>query len=151
MKPIEIQFSPANPDIIQNFVELEEFYPPLHESENDYPSVKAWLKQIRLEGFSEEMMKEIILYYFRLIKKEKYEESAQLILVSCATHHDNACYILARELFRGLLFEANPSASFGMFSTLARGGHAEALCDLALFLQKWNYRKKEQIPRQKTL
>jgi len=79
------------------------------------------------------MMQEILVYCFKLIKKGKYEESAQLILVSSATEDDNACYVLARELFKGILFASNPTASFGLFSNSARNGNAEALCDLALF------------------
>jgi TPR repeat protein len=79
------------------------------------------------------MMQEILRYCFKLIQKGKYEESAQLLLISCATQDDSACYVLARELFKGILFEPNPTASFGMFSNSARNGNAEALCDLALF------------------
>jgi len=126
-------FTPPNPNIIQDFVEIQEFYPPLNESRKDYSSIKAWLKIIRTEGFDENMMQEILRYCFKLIEKEKYEESAQLMLVSCATQNDSACYVLARELFKGRLFTSNPTASFGLFSNSARNGNAEALCDLALF------------------
>lgn len=133
MNIIQPNFTPPNPDIIQSFVEMQEFYPPLNETLTDYPAVKAWLKVIRTEGFDKEMMQEILLYCFKLMKKGKYEESAQLMLVSCATEDDNACYILARELFKGTLFASNPTASFGLFSNSARNGNAEALCDLALF------------------
>lgn len=126
-------FTSKNPDIIQSFVNLQEFYPPLEESDNDYPSVKAWLKIIRTEGFDDKMMQEVLLFCVSLIENKKYEEASLLLLVSCATHNDSACYILAREIFKGKLFKANPSASFGMFSHSANNGNAQALCDLALF------------------
>lgn len=126
-------FTPANPDIIQDFVNLQEFYPPLDESNNDYPTVKAWLKIIRTDGFDEKMMQEMLRFCFKLIETNKSEEASLLLLVSCASQDDTACYVLARELFKGKLFRPNLSASFGMFSNAARNGNAEALCDLALF------------------
>jgi len=126
-------FTPANPNIIQDFVNLQEFYPPLYESESDYPTVKAWLKIIRTQGFDEKMMEDILKFSLRLIQKEKYEEASLLLLVSCATQNDGACYLLAREIFKGKLFRANPSASFGLLANSARNGNAEALCDLAFF------------------
>jgi TPR repeat protein len=130
---MNINFTPPNPDIIQDFVNLQEFYPPLYGSDSDYPTVKAWLKILRIEGFDEKMMQEMLHFCLALIKKEQYSEASLLLLVSSATRNDNACYILAREIFKGKLFTANPSASFGMFSYSARNGNAEALCDLAFF------------------
>jgi len=138
-------FTPPNPDIIQDFVNLQEFYPPLYESETDYPTVKAWLKIIRTQGFDEKMMRQILRFCFRLIKKAKYEEASLLLLVSSATGDDAAYYILARELFKGKIFTANPSASFGMFTQAARNGNAEALCDLAFF-----YKNGISIDKNKT-
>jgi len=126
-------FTSKNPNIIQSFVNLQEFYPPLEESTHDYSSVKAWIKVIRTEGFDEKMMREVLLFCFTLIEKGKYGEASLLLLLSCATENDSACYVLARELYKGKLFTANPSASFGLFSNSARKGNAEALCDMALF------------------
>ena len=137
-------FTPANPDIIQTFVEMQESYPPLYESENDYPSVKAWLKIIRTQGFSSDMMQEVLGYCFKLIKSGKYEESAQLILVSCATRNDNACHVLGRELFKGKLFATNTAASFGLLLNSAQNGNAEAICDLALFYKNGINAKKNK-------
>jgi len=133
MNTIQANFIPPKPDIIQAFVDMQEFYPPSYQSNTDYPTVKAWLKVIRTEGFDETMMQEILIYCFKLIKKKKYEEAAQLILVSSATENDSASYVLARELFKGIIFAPNLPASFGLLSNLAQKGKAEALCDLALF------------------
>lgn len=123
----------ANPDIIQSFVDIQELYNPLQDSQTDYPTVKAWLKQIRTEGFTDDMMQEILAYIYKLSKKDKPEEAALLLLVSSATQNSAANYVLARELFKGVLFQANKPAAFGIFLALAREGHLEALCDVALF------------------
>jgi hypothetical protein len=66
---MNINFTPPNPDIIQDFVNLQEFYPPLYESFTDYPTVKTWLKIIRTKGFDEKMMQEMLRFCFTLIKK----------------------------------------------------------------------------------
>ncbi|MDQ7085257.1 MAG: hypothetical protein Q9M36_10165 [Sulfurovum sp.] len=126
-------FTPANPEIIQSFVNLQEFYPPTKETDSNYATVQAWIKIIRTQGFDDAMMEEMMVFCLNLINKGKDEEASLLLLVSCATHNDSACYILARELFKGKLFTANPTASFGMFSHSAQNGNAEALCDMALF------------------
>ncbi len=122
-----------HPNIIQDFVDIQECYTPLYTSQIDYPAVKAWLKQIRIEGFSNNMMDEILQYIYTLLQKEKYEEATLLLLISAATEHDEANYILARELFKGDLFEVNEATAFGIFSTLSSKGHIEALCDMAHF------------------
>ena len=120
-------------NIIPKFIELQELYPPLLESGKDYSTVKGWLKQIRTEGYTPDMMQEILHYILTLIEKEKWEEASLLLLVSSATQESDAYYFLGRELYKGILFKENKLASFGIFSALAEEGHAEALCDLALF------------------
>jgi len=41
MNTIQPNFTPPKPDIIQSFVEMQDFYPPLNESQSDYPSDDA--------------------------------------------------------------------------------------------------------------
>jgi TPR repeat protein len=120
-------------DIIQDFIDLQEFYPPLHDTQSDFPSVKAWLKHIRFSQFTETMMLKIMQYIFNLKRVEKYEEAAQLLLVCAATKDIFANYVLARELHIGELFTKNSSASFGLLMALEEERHPEAICDLAYF------------------
>ncbi|MEA1953339.1 MAG: hypothetical protein U9O24_03005 [Campylobacterota bacterium] len=123
----------VHPDIIQSFVDIQERYTSLYTNQTDYPTVKAWLKQIRTEGFNNNMMNEILQYIYKLLQKNQKEEATLLLLVSAATEDDKANYILARELFKGELFELNEAAAFGIFTTLSNKGDAQALCDIALF------------------
>jgi TPR repeat protein len=124
---------PANANIIQGFVELQESFPPLHNSYQDISTVKAWLKHIKNLGFTDEMMQEVIVYFYKLKNQQKYEEASQMLLVSAATEHELASFILARELVLGQLFEKNEAAAFGMLNTLAEHEHLDSICDLAYF------------------
>ncbi len=123
----------SHPTIIQDFINMQECYTPLYTNEKDYPSVKAWLKQIRTEGFTNLMMDEILRYIYKLLQKGQCEEATLLLLVSSATEHDEANYILAREIYKSELFETNEAAAFGLISTLASRGHPQALCDMGYF------------------
>jgi len=142
----QTQQTPYNsyPNIIQDFVDMQECYSPLYTDEKDYPSVKAWLKQIRTEGFTNPMMDEILRYIYKLLQKEQREEATLLLLISSATEHDEANYILARELYKGELFEANKAAAFGIFSTLSSRGHPQALCDMGYFYKNGIMVKKDK-------
>ena len=124
---------PANTDIIQSFVNIQESYPPLFDSYIDYPTVKAWLKQIRTEGFDHSMITEIIAYIYRLKNTNREAEASLLLLVSASTEDKDALYVLARELFKGTLFQTNYAAAFGIFTSLCKRGHPQATCDVALF------------------
>lgn len=120
-------------DIIPKFISLQETYPSLIQTQIDYPSVKAWLRVIKNDGYDFMMMREIIEYIFRLLCKEKIEEATLLLLVSSATNDDLPMYILGRELYKGELFCENKIASFGIFTALMERDYAEAICDLAQF------------------
>ena len=122
-----------NSEIIQDFIILEETYPSIYDSEEDYTSVKAWLQHIKISGFNNKMMQEIIKYIYNLKEKNRYSEAIQLLLVSAATEDELAQYVLARELFIGKLFHKNIAASFGIISQLAQNNFAEAVCDLGYF------------------
>jgi TPR repeat protein len=124
---------PENEHIIEAFVETQEAFPPLHNSERDIPEVRAWLKHLKNLGFNDDMMEEVIIYFYKLKNKQKYEEASQILLVSAATQHNLPQFILARELFSGQLFETNHAASFGILNTLAQKEHLDAMCDVAYF------------------
>jgi len=132
-------------DIIQDFVELQEFYPTLYNTESNFPSVKAWIKQIKTSGFNDKMMSEMVKYILVLKEKNKLEQSAQLLLISAATENTLANYILARELFFGILFKKNETAAFGIITALAEKDYPDALCDLAYFY-RYGVAVKKDIP-----
>ena len=123
-------------NIIQDFIDFQEFYPPLHDTQQDFPAVKAWLVHIQTSGFTESMMKQMIQYIFALKKKDRYEEAAQLLLVCAATKDTFAYYVLARELYLGELFTQNSAASFGLLVVIEEEKYPDALCDLAYFYKK---------------
>ena len=133
MKNNELHYQEPNPNIIQEFIDLQEIYPPIHTPTTDFDTVKAWLKIIKIQGFSQKTMQEVLIYIYKLFKKNKHEEAILLLLVCAATKDDQANYLLARELFKGRNFCTNYPASFGIFSMLSEKGHYEALCDLAHF------------------
>ena len=131
-------------EIIQKFVDLQESYPIIEDTQTDYESVKAWIKEIMNQGYSPSMLDEMMTYTINLINAKRYEEAGQLILVSSATQEDAPTYLLARELYKGVIFKSNYTASFGIFVSLAQSGHSQAICDLARFYQLGIYVKQNK-------
>jgi len=120
-------------EIIQDFILLEDSYTPLYQSDENFYSVKAWLKHIKSLGFTQDMMQTMMKYVQDLKKEERFAEASQIILVSAATEDKLATFILARELFLGNLFTKNEAASFGLLSKLSEEMYPDALCDFAYF------------------
>jgi len=131
-------------DIILKFISIQDTYPLIEDTQTDYPSVKAWIKIIKNDGYSRDMMIEIVEYIFKLIEKGKKEEATLLLLLSCATGDDLPMYILGRELFKGELFKQNKVASFGIFTSLLEKKYSEAICDLAQFYRFGIYVKVDR-------
>ena len=62
-------------------------------------------------------------------------EAAELLLLSGLTEDAFGQLILARELFRGRLFEKNIPEAFHRIEELAAVEYPEAICDLAQFYE----------------
>lgn len=124
---------PPIPTIIQDFVEIQELYKPVENTNSNFSSVRIWLNQIKTIGYSDRVAREIHHLISTLTEKEQSEEAALLLLVSVATKNNFFHYILAKELFKGKILEKNIPASYGLLHSLADSGNNEAVCDLALF------------------
>ncbi len=122
-------------DIEETLSEIYEQYPLKEMSKESFPSVDAWLLKISNEKHSEEEIEDMLQYIDELREKNAIE-AAKLLLVTSATESKYAQFRLARELYRGELFEKSIDHSFAMIASLAiHDEYPEAICDLAQFYE----------------
>jgi len=126
----------AIPYIDQKFKHLHTQYPPVQESDEEFPSVNAWLFQISNDGYKNDEVEEMITYIAKLAEANSLAEAAQLLLVSGATKSKFAQFMLARALYKGEILQKNLSESFTLIHRLAMDdNYPEAICDLAQFYE----------------
>jgi len=132
-KPLQY---PSIPHIEEKFNAMLTQYPLVHQSGESFSTVKKWLFQIMHGGYNSKKIDEIITYIQKLTEHHKYEEAAQLLLVTGATESKFAQFILARELYKGELLQRNLPESFALIYSLAMNdNYPEAICDLAQFYE----------------
>ena len=121
---------PAISYIDQKYQNMFIQYPPVQTSDEDFPSVDAWLRKISHEGYSEEEVEEIIGHIEKL-RTDNKAEAAALLLLTSATESKYARFQLARALYRGDLLQKNISEAFALINALAvNDDYPEAICDL---------------------
>jgi len=125
----------AIPYISQKLISIKKQYPITEEIDEKFDSVEALLTKIAQDGYTEIEMEEMIEYIGKLTENEKYAEASQLLLVCGATESKFAQFMLARELYSGLIFVKNIQESFTLMSILADSDYPEALCDLGQFYE----------------
>jgi len=110
-------------------------YYPKETSDEDFPSVNAWLTKISNEGYTSKEIEEVIAHINKLISENK-AEAAQLLLVTAATESKFARLILGRELYKNNILKENIPESFTIINNLAvYDKYPEALCDLGQFYE----------------
>jgi len=136
---VDIQNTSSQYDAIsyidQKFENLSMQYPPVERSEEDFPSVKAWIDKISHQGYTEDEVDEIIHYINKIISSNK-AEAAELLLVTASTKSKYAQFQLARALFKGDILIQNIPESFTIINALAfNDNYPEAICDLGQFYE----------------
>lgn len=122
-------------DINETLDEMYERHPLKKTSNKSFASVDAWLLKISSQKHSEEEIENMIQYIDDLPKKNA-TEAAKLLLISSTTKSKYAQFRLARELYRGELFERSIDHAFAMIASLAiHDEYPEAICDLAQFYE----------------
>jgi len=121
--------------IDQKFQNMSIQYPPVQTSDENFPSVDAWLRKISHEGYSEKEIEEIIEHIEKLGLDNK-AEAAELLLLTAATESKYARFQLARALYRGDLLQKNIPEAFALINALAvNDDYPEAICDLGQFYE----------------
>lgn len=124
--------------IKEQFEALSQKYPPLYKSSQPFPSIEKWLEQIKTEGYTDNEVEEAVREAMHLTANENDEahcEAAELMLLLGCSENKFSKLILARELYKGKLFEQNIEEAFSMILQLANDTYPEALCDLAQFYE----------------
>ncbi|MCO4844955.1 MAG: SEL1-like repeat protein [Sulfurovum sp.] len=123
----------AIPYIAQKLISMKKQYLSIDRSYEKFDSVENLLKKISQEDYSEEEIEETLTYITKLAEGNKETEAAQLLIVCAATESKFAHFMLARELFKGVLLTKNIPEAFTQMHGLALEDYPEALCDLAQF------------------
>ena len=125
----------AIPYIAQKLLSMKKQYPPIEGSYEKFDSVENLLRKISQEGYNEEEIEETLTYIKKLTAESKETEAAQLLLVCAATESKFAQFMLARELFKGVLLTKEIPEAFTQMHSLALEDYPESLCDLAQFYE----------------
>ena len=121
--------------IDQKFKNMQNQYPPIHQSKESFSSVDAWLIKISKDGYTAVEIEEMIKDIDKRTETNK-SEAAQLLLIAASTETKYAQFRLARALYKGILLQKNPSEAFTLINRLAMNdNYPEALCDLAQFFE----------------
>jgi hypothetical protein len=121
--------------IRQKFVSMKKQYEPIQKSNDRFPAVETFLTTISQDGYKEKEIIQTLTYVEKLIAEQKFAEAAQLLLVSASTESKFAQFMLARELYRGILLRKKVSEAFSILTHLADEKYPEALCDLGQFYE----------------
>ena len=125
--------------IEQQFHDLSQKYPLLARSAHPFESVKQWIEQVRDEhGYTKNDVENIVMKALKLAGEDSPSlraEAGELLLLSGLTEDEFGQLILAREFFKGRLFEKNISEAFKRIEYLATREYPEAICDLAQFYE----------------
>ena len=122
--------------IDQKLKNMNNQYPPVHTSDEQFVSVETWLSKIANEGYTETDVETIIKKTEQLTQTNK-AEAAQLLLTTAATQSKYAHFRLARALFKGDILQKNLAEAFNIINHLAlNDNYPEAICDLAQFYEK---------------
>ncbi len=125
----------AIPYIAQKLINMKKQYPAIEKTYEKFDSVENFLRKISQEGYSEKEIEETLTYIRKLSEETKETEAVQLLLVCAATESKFAQFMLARELYKGVLLTKNIPEAFTHIHILAMEEYPEALCDLAQFYE----------------
>ncbi len=123
------------PYIDQKRISMQKEYPPVEITDEISDSVTNLLHKISQEGYTEKEILDTLDTVKTLTEESLYAEAAQLLLICAATESRFAQFMLARELYKGVLLDQNISEGFNRMYSLAMGDYPEALCDLAQFYE----------------
>jgi hypothetical protein len=125
--------------IKEQFHDACDKYPPVRSTAQPYDSVEKWIDQISYEhGYTETDVEKTVIDALKLAETSidsRGAEAAELLLLSGLTEDAFGQLILARELFKGRLFEKNVAEAFERIEELAEREYPEAICDLAQFYE----------------
>lgn len=125
----------AIPYIAQKLHSMKKQYPPIERTYEKFDSVENLLRKISQEGYTEEEIEETLTSVKHLSEEGKVTEAAQLLLICAASESKFAQFMLARELFKGVILTKNIPEAFAHMHSLALEDYPEALCDIAQFYE----------------
>lgn len=123
------------PYIAQKLLNMKKQYPPIENTDEKFDSVENLLRKISQEGYNEKEIEETLNYIKTLTETDKRTEASQLLLICAATESKFGQFMLARELYKGILLTKNIPEAFTLMHHLALEEYPEALCDIAQFYE----------------
>ncbi len=118
--------------IDQKFRNMRHQFPQVEESEEGIiEEVKTLLRQVATQGYTENDIRDAILFFQEKKAEGRMAEAAQMLLLAAASESKYAQLLLARELFKGEVLKVDYPESFTQINRLAEHDYPEAICDLA--------------------
>ena len=118
--------------IDQKFRNMCHQFPQIEESESGIADeVKIFLKRVSTKGYTDNDIQDAIVFFQQKKVEGHLAEAAQMLLLAAASESKYAQLLLARELFKGEVLEADYPESFTQINRLAEHDYPEAICDLA--------------------
>jgi len=132
------------PYIAQKLESMHKQYPSSQRSHKPFPVLSKLLTKISQETYREVEIEKTLGQAKKLMEEKQFSQATQLLLVCAATPSPFAQFILARELYKGVLLTKNIPQAFSILNTLAMDDYPEALCDLGQFYENGIGTKKNK-------
>ncbi|MEA2047893.1 MAG: hypothetical protein U9O64_05530 [Campylobacterota bacterium] len=132
------------PYIAEKLENMINQYPSSHKNPEPFTALTNLLTKISQRSFSEKEIEETLTEVKKLIDAQQFSQATQLLLLAAATPSPFAQLILARELYKGVLFTQDIPQAFTILNRLTMDDYPEALCDLGQFFEYGIGTKKDQ-------
>lgn len=132
------------PYVTEKLENMTNQYPSPHQNTEPFAALTNLLTKISQSSFTEDDIEKSVTEVKKFMDAEQFSQATQLLLLSAATPSPFAQLILARELYKGVLFEQNIPQAFRILNTLTMDDYPEALCDLGQFFEHGIGTKKDK-------
>ncbi len=123
------------PYIRQKLNNMNNDYPPIIIDNQRFIVLEELLDRLSEESYTEREIEIELEDIPKLIEDSRYYEASQLLLICASTESKFAQLMLARELYKGAIFQQNIEEAFNIIYSLAMDDYPEALCDLGQFYE----------------
>jgi len=121
--------------LTEKYREYFVLYPPIKESEIWLEEIATTIDRLSNNSYTDVDIENIYDEYEYYLQKGELAKAAQFLLLLATTDSKYAKFILARELFKGKVLKRDIQKSYALMVELAKGGYANAICDLGQFYE----------------
>jgi hypothetical protein len=98
--------------------------------EGIYIEAERFIDRVSHEDYTESQVEAMVARYQTLKEEGRIAEAAQVLIAAATTESKFAQFVLARELFKGDVLQADHAEAFTQINKMAEEDYPEAICDL---------------------